>query len=149
MGIKQAYKLNEKLKNEEINCMICSPLKRTRKTAEIIHQNKKVPILLDERLLEISYGEMEGRLGSEVNNRDGFGNMIDGQIGKNAETSEEFIKRVFDFLEELRGLPQKNILVVTHNEVCKVINIYFNGFPKDKDINKLGLQNCEVIIYNL
>lgn len=39
-GIKQAYVAKEKLKEEKIDLMVSSPLKRAKQTAEIINSEK-------------------------------------------------------------------------------------------------------------
>lgn len=148
-GIEQAYQTSRKLKEEKIDLIICSPLKRCRQTAEIINQSHNVSVLFEKRLLEISYGEIEGKLRKEVAKCDEFGNVINGQLCKGAESSEEFVKRVADFLKELKNYEKNTILLVTHNEVCKAIQIYFNGYPEDKNLENLGIQNGEVICYEI
>ena len=40
------------------------------------------------------------------------------------------------------------ILLVTHQGVSKAINCYFNGIPKDGNLQTLGIDNCEVKEYN-
>ena len=46
-GIEQAYKMQEKLDCIDIDLIICSPLNRAKQTAEIINQNKRLPIIYD------------------------------------------------------------------------------------------------------
>ncbi len=148
-GIEQAYKTSEKLKNEKIELILSSPLKRCKQTAEIIQQNQNVPIFFEDRLLEISYGEMEGRFSKDFDNREGFGNIVKKKTFQGAETSKDFKNRVFKLLEEVKSFKQKKILLVTHNEVCKAINLYFNKFDDECNLNNLGIGNCEVIKYEI
>ena len=140
-GIEQAYKTKENLKNEKIDLIICSPLKRAKQTADIINIDRNIPIIYDKRLLEICYGENEGRLHNDFD-YDGFWNIINTHEYKDAENVNKFIKRVHDFLEHIKKYEQENILIVTHNGVCRAINIYFNGIPEDKNIINLGIKNC-------
>ena len=147
-GIEQAYQTKEKLKNENINLIICSPLKRAKQTADIINIDRNIPIIYDDRLIEICYGENEGKLHDEFD-YDGFWSIINTHEYKDAENVNEFIRRIYDFLEDIKKYPEENILIVTHNGVCRAINIYFNGIPEDKDIINLGIKNCEVINYNI
>lgn len=146
-GIEQAYQTKEKLENEKIDLIICSPLKRTKQTADIINKDRNIPIIYDERLLEICYGENEGRLHDDFD-YDGFWNIIDTHEYKDAENVNRFIKRVHDFLEDIKKYEEEKILIVTHNGVCRAINTYFNGIPKDNNIINLGIKNCEVVKYN-
>ena len=97
-------------------------------------------------MLEICYGENEGRLHNDFD-YDGFWNIINTHEYKDAENVNRFIKRVHDFLEDIKKYEQENILIVTHNGVCRAINIYFNGIPEDKNITNLGIKNCEIVNY--
>ena len=59
-GIKQAEKTRDLIKNEKIDLILCSPLKRARQTAEIINQNRNINMVIDERISERNFGEFEG-----------------------------------------------------------------------------------------
>ena len=59
-GKLQAKETGEKIKEEKIDLIIASPLKRARETAEIINSNFGVQILEDERLMERGFGKSEG-----------------------------------------------------------------------------------------
>ena len=147
-GIEQAYETKEKLKSENIDLIICSTLKRAKQTAEIINIDRNIPIIYDERLIEICYGEIEGKLHDDFD-YDGFWNIVDTHEYKDAENVNNFIKRIYEFLNEIKKYKEKDILIVTHNGVCRAINTYFNGIPKDKDITNLGIDNCEVVEYRI
>ncbi len=60
-GKKQAKKTGEKLLDYNIDVIIASPLKRAKRTAEIIRGNRNIPILLDEGIKERCFGEFEGK----------------------------------------------------------------------------------------
>lgn len=60
IGKKQALIVGEKIKNEEIDIIITSPLKRAKETAEIINKKLNVEIVEDNRLIERCYGDFEG-----------------------------------------------------------------------------------------
>ena len=146
-GIEQAYQTKENLENEKIDLIICSPLKRAKQTADIINKDRNMPIIYDERLLEICYGENEGRLHDDFD-YDGFWSIINTHEYKEAENVNKFIQRVHNFLNDLKNRKEENILIVTHNGVCRAINTYFNGIPNDNNIIDLGIKNCEVVKYN-
>lgn len=146
-GIEQAYQTKENLENEKIDLIICSPLKRAKQTADIINKDRNIPIIYDERLLEICYGENEGRLHGDFD-YDGFWSIINTHEYKDAENVNKFIQRVHNFLNDLKNRKEENILIVTHNGVCRAINTYFNGIPNDNNIIDLGIKNCEVVKYN-
>ena len=146
-GIEQAYQTKENLENEKIDLIICSPLKRAKQTADIINKDRNIPVIYDERLLEICYGENEGRLHGDFD-YDGFWSIINTHEYKDAENVNKFIQRVHNFLNDLKNRKEENILIVTHNGVCRAINTYFNGIPNDNNIIDLGIKNCEVVKYN-
>lgn len=146
-GIEQAYQTKENLENEKIELIICSPLKRAKQTADIINKDRNIPIIYDERLLEICYGENEGRLHDDFD-YDGFWSIVNTHEYKDAENVNKFIQRVHNFLNDLKNRKEENILIVTHNGVCRAINTYFNGIPNDNNIIDLGIKNCEVVKYN-
>ena len=41
----------------------------------------------------------------------------------------------------------KNVVLVTHGGVAQAIDIYFHGFPENKDLQSIALKNCEVREY--
>ena len=57
VGIRQAYEAKEKFNMLNIDLIMCSPLKRTRKTAEIINEDKNLNIIYKEELMERDLGE--------------------------------------------------------------------------------------------
>lgn len=59
-GIEQAEATRDTLKNEKIDLILCSPLKRAKQTADIINQERNIPIIIDERVSERDFGEFEG-----------------------------------------------------------------------------------------
>jgi probable phosphoglycerate mutase len=65
-GRGQAFALAERLKGEAFSRAVCSPLLRARQTAEIALGNRAGMLAFDPGLMEISHGEWEGRLASEI-----------------------------------------------------------------------------------
>lgn len=48
------------MKNEKIDLILCSPLKRAIQTAQIINKERNIRIIIDERISERDFGEFEG-----------------------------------------------------------------------------------------
>ena len=59
-GIQQAEETRKILEGKEFDIVIVSPMKRAIQTAEIILDNRNVPIITEERLRERKLGELEG-----------------------------------------------------------------------------------------
>lgn len=66
VGIKQAEDLLSSLKEEHIDALYSSPLRRALQTAQILAQRLRIPLITDPRLMEIDQGEWETRLRAEI-----------------------------------------------------------------------------------
>lgn len=147
-GIEQAEKTRDILKDIKFDLIICSPLIRTKHTMEIININN-YPVIFDERIIERDCGEFTGK-SFESLDRDLYWNYHDKTIYEKAENIEHLFSRVYVFLDEIKEkYKDKNILLVTHEGVTKTINCYFNGVPEDGNLQALGLNNCEVKVYEV
>jgi broad specificity phosphatase PhoE len=63
-GKEQAKKIAERLKNEKIEAIYASDLKRAKETAEAIGKHHKIKIILDKRLREFDSGDFLEKYGS-------------------------------------------------------------------------------------
>ena len=148
-GIKQAQETAQKLQNIKMDEIYASPLKRTMKTASIINQDRNLPIMTDDRLLERGFGELEGLHGSKID-MPAFWNLDTNKSEHGAENIKSFLSRVALYakeIEEKHKDTDKNILVVTHSGVAIAMNCYFNGIPKDRNLLKLAINTCEYRVY--
>ena len=144
MGIEQANKIKEELKNIKFDKVFSSPLKRAYETAQIISNNE---IIEDDRLIERSNGDLEGKLKTDITHKVDFNDPNLDEF--NIESIIDFRKRIKSFFDEITTLyKDKNILVVTHAGVGIYARCYFEGEPLDKDYSKYKIKNCEVISYN-
>lgn len=146
-GIEQCKEAEELVRNLNYDIVFCSPKIRTKQTMEIIN-SKKLPVVYDDRLIERNAGSLE-----EIYTYD-FDYKAFWTLGKdniqNCETIEECKKRVYEFLDEIKEkYKDKNILIVTHNGICRIIHTYFNGFPKKGDISQKGHLNAEIKMYEM
>lgn len=150
-GEKQAQETASKFRNIEVDMILVSPLKRTLQTAQYISQITGVPITIEERLIERSFGDMEGHQSREDWN---IKMMLDYEKNydiENIEPIQSLFKRVYDFLDEIiEKYKDKNLVLVTHGAVSQPIECYFNGMPEVVDfehLEPLTLKNCEVRKY--
>ena len=150
-GIKQAYKAKEKLKDIHFDKIYSSPLKRAKKTAEVISEDRDVKVNVDKRLTEICFGINEGNKFGTYDYK-GFWNAKNPHLYPEAEDVRDFVKRVSNFLDSLKedGNDEENILLVAHGGVAKAIATYFKGIPEDGQIDQIvKLSNCDVLKFNL
>lgn len=146
-GIEQAKETKKLLENENIDLIICSPLKRAMQTAEIINENRNIPIIYDENIIERDFGEFGGLKETEFDYK-GYWNYKENQKYEKAENIKVFLNRVYEFLDRIKiHYSNKKILIVTHGGIAAAVNCYFNGIPKDNDLLSVVLKNCEVAKY--
>ena len=104
-GVNQAKETAEQLKGIKFDRVICSPLKRAKQTVDIIY-NGKVPVIIDERLIERDFGEFEGLTRKEFD-FDGFWNETSKMAYQRAESLANLKDRVFELLNELKQNPDE------------------------------------------
>ncbi|MBR3697363.1 MAG: histidine phosphatase family protein [Clostridia bacterium] len=146
-GIEQAEETARALESEKIDLIICSPLKRAKQTADIINENRNIPIIYDENISERDFGEFEG-----INKVDfdfeGYWSYKQNNKYKKAENIKTFFERVYNFLDRIKyEYEDKRILIVAHGGISIPVYCYFNGIPKDDNLLKLLLENCEIAKY--
>lgn len=146
VGVEQAKELREKIKNIKFDKVFSSPLTRAKHTAEIIVANK-YEFIIDNRIKERSCGDLSGELLTETNREEYWNYYTTIQQGT-SEDIQDFFKRVYNFLDELKTKDYKNVLVVAHSGVSKAFDGYFEGIQDGKFLNR-GLKNCEIKEYEL
>lgn len=146
-GIEQAKELSKKLADYHINIIISSPLIRAKKTAEIISKALDADFIIDHRLFEQNYGIYEGvSRDSEdfIEAKKQFPCKLSG-----GESLFQVVYRVYDLLEEIRAeYHNKNVLLLTHGSVCRVIHTYFHELSNE-EFYKYYISNCELKEYAL
>lgn len=145
-GIKQASILYEKLKDINFDIVLSSPLSRAYDTAKICLSDRNIPIIIDNNLIERSFGELEGFSSANFTdcNNDLLLDYSQNYSGHNVETIHDLFKRVHSFLDDLLvKYADKNILLATHNAVTIAIECYFNGIPEKTKLIDLALRNGE------
>lgn len=148
-GIEQAKKAKEDLKDVNIDLIVCSPLKRTRQTAAIINEERNLPIIYDERVIERDFGEFEGLTRSEFD-FESFWSYKKNIKYEKAENIRDFFKRIFDFIDSLKkDYPDKNILIVMHGGVSIAVKCYFEGIPDNDTLAGTSQSHCETVKYTL
>lgn len=151
-GIKQAEKTREKLKNEKIDVIIASPLKRARKTAEIIAEGRDIPLIIDKEIQERKFGEFEGKTPEEFDFDEIWNYKLNKQY-KEAESTGDVFERIQRFLGKIKEkYKDKTVLVVTHGGVAMPIRVILEGVPEGTEVLRgigKGLDNCEVKEYEL
>lgn len=141
-GIDDAIALSKEL-TEEFDYYYCSPLTRTHQTLRAIKGD--VDFIIDERITEVSSGDWQGKLKSELPEVE-YDLYKKGQLNPpNGESLEDVDKRIISFLEDMfsKYKSDEKILVVTHNAFMRNLKRMF--IDKDKVSEP---KNLEIFVVN-
>ena len=150
-GISQAKKARDLIKDKKIDLIYCSPMIRTRHTCEIINE-KNVPVIYDDRLLERTLGDIDGKnLEEEGITKEIFYNYNYKFNNKDCEDIPMVFERVHSLLDEIvKNNRDKNVLLVTHGAIMRAIYFYFNTtIPENGDVSFFKAKNCELYEYDV
>lgn len=129
----------------------CSPLCRARETAELLLEGRNVPIVIDERLKEMSFGIYEG-----VENSFAIGDCPVNVLFQHpeeyspvpeGESLDELYARTGEFLREVVNplLEEgKDVVIVGHGAMNSSIVCQVRNIPL-KDFWSAGIPNCKLM----
>ena len=131
LGQDQAQLLAQRTKDLRIDMIISSPMLRARQTAAPAAELHGLEVLTDDRLIEQNYGIYEGVSRFDdgfLGNKRHFAYRYPG-----GESMMDVAYRVYSLLEEIKGkYTGKNVLLVCHGGVCRVIRTYFEDMTNDE-----------------
>jgi broad specificity phosphatase PhoE len=119
-GRLEAGQLADRLRTVKLDAIYSSPLRRARETAVVLAQDRGMPLDTDERIIELSYGDWEGKGLAEVERDDGEAlNAWAAGLATppGGESRIALMRRVSEFLDSVAG--QGTVAVVTHKEVIR------------------------------
>lgn len=137
-GREQAGWLSNKMSRLPLDLIISSPSPRTLETAEIIRGDLQIPIIQDEHFLEMDVGRWEGVLKSDIERMEPersytFWNKPHLFKSDEGEDFYQVRERVLPWLKHiLKTYKDKNILIVSHAIVIKILISYFEKTPMEK-----------------
>ena len=140
LGRAQAEVNGRLLAGLQIQTLFASPLDRTRQTAEIVNRHLQVPIEYDDRLKEWDCGDWSGQMYADVKTRwakewaaleaDRFHYR-----GPNCENYPDMIRRSTPFLDEIRAHPARNIAIVSHGMIGRVMVATLLGYDEAQTLS--------------
>lgn len=149
-GIRMAHEAASEYKDVHFDICYCSPLKRARDTAQILLEGRDVPIIIDERLREMSFGIYEGFANCysfpDCPMYAFFKHPEEYKAVHGGESMDELFERTGEFLRE-KALPQtqegKDVLIVGHGAmnssiVCQIRGLDYAHFWDE------GIPNCKL-----
>jgi len=165
-GRWQAQRLAISLKNEPIGAIYSSPLKRALATAEPIASSHGLQVQVDEGLIEMDIGEMEGLTFQQVGER--YPHFLQAWLGDQAaheampggERLLDVQERAWQAIERIRERQEHGtVAVVTHNFViltllCRVLGLELADFRRlrlsvaAKSVLEMGRDRIIVVGFN-
>lgn len=147
-GIRQAVFASKEVEKLDIDVIYCSPLKRCVQTCGYININN-IDVKYDDRLIERNSGSMQYKDVSFLDLNEWYDKGLD-KLYSDTEGFKGVIDRVSNFLDEIifkcKG---KNVLLVTHGDVCKAIYVYFHPYVSNEDIILYNSGNCDITKYEI
>jgi len=140
-GIKQGKKIAQRLKKEKIDKIYSSPLKRCQQTAQIIGKYLGLKIYIAPQLREVNFGIFEGLSLKEAEKK--YPEIFqERQKDKwnfkipSGESYKQAAERVLKFLKKLPNKTNKNIALVTHVTIIKILLKLFSNLSM-KEIDQI------------
>ena len=153
-GISQAERMNTLLQDFRFDRIFCSPLQRAKTTAEIASGTPE-KVQVDERLIEVDFGQWEGKRSDDFIAEDpnSWYNWLSDparfEAGRTGENAKQVIARLDSFYNELLDkYDGQTILVVGHNGVNRLFMAQQLGMPL-KNYRKIVQENSALTLITL
>ncbi|MCF0117320.1 MAG: histidine phosphatase family protein [Bacilli bacterium] len=151
-GINSGKLAHDEYIDVPFDICFCSPLARAKQTAELLLEGRNIPIIYDDRLVEMSFGIYEGqeRIFEQENND--IINLFKKPEKyvipvENGESFTDLFERVSSFLNDsVEPLLKegKNVLIVGHGALNSAIVTIVKQL-EIKDFWSYGIPNCKLI----
>lgn len=143
LGRRQADRLGEIIRDGDykIDEILCSPLIRAKETAQRIADKTGLPLRVEPRLIEQSFGKYEGTARNGSDFIAAKAHFIDSY--GDGETMLHLAARVYALLDELKN-DDKIYLLAAHNGISRVVRSYFEDMTNE-EYAAYGIGNCDVL----
>ena len=149
-GIEQARQAAELVSSKSIDRVISSPLARAGQTATIVASANNLKVTFDQAFNEMVFGPWEGLSEERVKQQYPlewalWNSQPDRLKLKRRETLEQLQARVIAGMRHIEAEGKgKNILVVSHVAVIRVVALYAQGRPLS-DYKSIAVDNCQLL----
>ena len=113
--------------------IVASPLRRARDTAQAIATRLGLELEFDDRLMELTVGEWEGRLRHELaqEHPEAFANREWFFAAPGGESYDQVMARVSDWLAEQVVEPERRLIVVSHGVAGRLLRGAYAGLSRE------------------
>ena len=151
LGRQQTKIAAQKLKDNNIDIIYASPLKRAYETARIVSEELGVDeVILDEHLIERDFGILTGKPTADIRkytdkvletDRITYFLEVEG-----AEDFPTLYKRAEKILSEIQERhSDKNVLVVCHGDIGKMLRAVYHGWDWETGLKTYYFDNTQVL----
>ena len=155
-GKEMARLSAEGMKDIKFDYIYSSPLTRAYTTAEIICKNRDIPIFTDDRLMEVCFGEWEGK---DITTRKDmleafFDDPVNYAATGGAESYDDILKRARDFLEDViyplaERKPDCKLLILGHAAINRALYALLMKTELKDFWAPPHRKNCDVDIFEI
>lgn len=148
-GIQQAEESAALLKGIRFEAVYSSPQERAVQTARILTGAEN--IIVDRRIDVFDVGNADNLVIDE-NMPLLFGLMPDPSVYSGVENPDDFVRRVYSFMDEILNKYRKNplnVLIAGHKCTTGAIEAYFKGMPENGDFFSLSVKNGKFRVYDI
>ena len=140
-GRLQCRKLKDKIKVEKFDVCFSSPLIRTMETAMIL-VGDKIPINIDDRLIERDLGELDGKFFDEYDAKKYWDYNLNCD-DYHVEKIQDIFVRANSFIDYLKKkYEDKSILIVSHAAVIRALHHILKNSNLNNNLLTFDIPNC-------
>ena len=141
LGREQAVLVGEKLRDKNIEIILCSPLQRARQTAKLANSALGVPVSEDARFTEVNVGEIEGMHYTEIQEK--FGEKY--RQWRSSDSRYENIRFAGgESKKEVRERVFAGLTDYALHSPHSVIAVSSHGIMLSQVLLALGLEACDI-----
>ena len=155
LGIKQLDYLSLRMRNEPIDLIFSSSRKRARATADAVNRYHGLPIMIDDRIMEINAGEWEGKHFADFpklfpKEMDLWDNDPANFEAPNGEKMRDVYKRMVNFVKEQATIHTgKTIVLASHGCAIRNLLAWADGYGLENIGKEMWCANTAVNIIDV
>ncbi|MEM2943128.1 MAG: histidine phosphatase family protein [Methanomassiliicoccales archaeon] len=155
-GLAQARLTARALQHQNISTIYSSPLARSLKTAEIIAQPHSINVTIDDDLIDIDYGALQGISEKEAVMQypllmETWSNHPEKVKFPCGESLHDVLKRIQNFFDRIcvfSRTENRAVLVVSHRIPIKIMTLILLGMDLSH-LNEVRHDNCAISIFKI
>lgn len=122
---------------DPVDLVLTSPLLRTQELAENIASDNGCEMRHDARLMEMNFGDWEGRAWNDIarSEIDAWSADVLHYFPPNGESAQQMMRRVQSMLQDLALLPQQHIAIVAHGGSIRAVLAQLAAIPLTYTLN--------------